>query len=98
MIRSFGNAGTPHVFDAVRSKLAARTCPPDLWRVAQRKLDQLNQAESLDDLHAPPGNHLELLVGDRAGQHSIRINRQYRICFRWTGAGPEAVEIVDYHR
>ena len=98
MIRSFRNAGTQQVFDNVRSKVAVRTCPPDLWRVAQRKLDQLNQAESLDDLRAPPGSRLELLIGDRAGQHSIRINDRYRICFEWTDAGPDGVEIVDYHR
>lgn len=98
MIRSFRNAGTQHVFDDVLSKVAVRTCPPDLWRVAQRKLDQLNQAESIDDLRAPPGNRLELLIGDRAGQRSVRINDRYRVCFRWTEAGPEDVEIVDYHR
>ena len=66
--------------------------------MAQRKLDQLNQAEELRDLRAPPGNRLEALTRERTGQHSIRINDQYRICFRWTDAGPEDVEIVDYHR
>ena len=65
--------------------------------VARRKLRQLQIAGRLDDLRIPPGNRLEALRGDRAGQHSIRINDQYRICFRWTPAGPADVEIVDYH-
>lgn len=65
--------------------------------VARRKLRQLEIAGQLDDLRAPPGNRLEALKGDRAGQHSIRINDQYRVCFRWTSAGAEDVEIVDYH-
>ena len=62
-----------------------------------RKLRQVGSAEVLDDLRVPPGNRLEALKGDRAGQHSIRINDQWRICFEWTDAGPEEVEIVDYH-
>ena len=65
--------------------------------VARRKLRQLEIAGRLDDLRVPLGNRLEALKGDRAGQHSIRINDQYRVCFRWTAAGPEDVEIVDYH-
>jgi toxin HigB-1 len=65
--------------------------------VARRKLLQLEIAGRLDDLRVPPGNHLEALKGGRAGQHSIRINDQYRICFVWTAAGPKDVEIVDYH-
>ena len=65
--------------------------------VARRKLRQLQIAGRLEDLRVPPGNRLESLKGDRAGQHSIRINDQYRICFVWTAAGPEDVEIVDYH-
>jgi toxin HigB-1 len=64
---------------------------------AWRKLAMLDAAETLADLRVPPGNRLEKLAGDRAGQHSIRINRQWRICFRWSEAGPEDVEIVDYH-
>ncbi len=64
---------------------------------ARRKLRQLEIAGRLDDLRVPPGNRLEALKGDRAGQHSIRINDQWRVCFRWTEAGAEDVEIVDYH-
>jgi proteic killer suppression protein len=65
--------------------------------VARRKPDQLNQAVVLGDLRAPPGNHLEKLTGERGGQYSIRINDQWRVCFRWAGGGAEDVEIVDYH-
>ena len=65
--------------------------------VARRKLRQLEIADRLDDLRVPPGNRLEALKGDRAGQHSIRVNDQFRVCFRWTDAGAEDVEIVDYH-
>ena len=70
---------------------------PRIYSVALRKLRQVGSAESLDDLRVPPGNRLEALKGDRAGQHSIRVNDQWRICFRWSDAGPEEVEIVDYH-
>jgi proteic killer suppression protein len=66
--------------------------------VAARKLDQLDSVERLEDLAIPPGNRLEALAGGRKGQHSIRINEQYRICFVWTRSGPEVVEIVDYHK
>lgn len=66
-------------------------------RVALRKLKQLDLARALDDMRAPPGNRLEALHGDRAGQWSVRINDQFRVCFRWTTAGAEDVEIVDYH-
>lgn len=66
-------------------------------RIARRKLRQLEIAGRLEDLRVPPGNHLERLKGDRAGQMSIRINDKWRICFRWTPAGPEDVEIVNYH-
>ena len=65
--------------------------------VARRKLRQLEIADRLEDLRVPPGNRLEALKGDRAGQHSIRVNDQFRVCFRWTDAGAENVEIVDYH-
>ena len=66
-------------------------------RAALRKLLILDAAETIDDLRVPPGNRLEKLKGDRAGSYSVRINQQWRICFRWTAAGPEDVEIVDYH-
>ena len=97
MIQSFKDQGTRDVFDRTSSKKAAKACPGDSWSVACRKLDQLNQAEILEDLRVPPGNRLEALKGDRKGQHSIRINDQFRVCFRWTKSGPEDVEIVDYH-
>ena len=70
---------------------------PRIERVALRKLRQLGAAEVPDDLRVPPGNRLDRLKGDRAGQHSIRINDQWRICFVWTDAGSEEVEIIDYH-
>jgi len=74
---------------------------PRSWRaiaaIALRKLDMIDAAEELSDLRSPPGNRLEALKGDRKGQHSIRINDQFRICFRWTKGGAEDVEIVDYH-
>jgi proteic killer suppression protein len=66
-------------------------------RIAERKLAQLHAAQTLEFLRSPPGNGLEALAGDRKGQHSIRINDQWRLCFVWTAAGPEDVEIVDYH-
>jgi len=84
-------------------KAARRTCPPSLWKVAVRKLDQLDSVISLHELRVPPGNRLKALKGDRQGQRPsglglrIRINDQYRICFIWTETGPEDVEIVDYH-
>jgi toxin HigB-1 len=97
MIRSFRDAATEDVFNGLESKAARRGLPSRLRRVTGRKLDALDQAEVLDDLRIPPGNRLEALRGDREGEHSIRINDQYRICFRWTEAGPEEVEVVDYH-
>lgn len=97
MIRSFKNQGTEDIFNGVNSKFARRTCPQSIWRIASRKLDQLDSAESLFELRLPPGNQLETLSGDRAGQHSIRINNQYRICFVWRNKEPDEVEIVDYH-
>jgi proteic killer suppression protein len=69
----------------------------NIQTIAMRKLAILNQAVRLDDLRVPPGNRLEALAGDRAGQHSIRVNDQFRVCFRWTTEGPQDVEIVDYH-
>jgi len=97
VIRSFDNQGTADVFNVRQTKPARRTCPEALARIAQRKPDQLNAAVSLASLRIPPGNHLEALSKDRQGQHSIRMNDQYRICFIWTDEGPEQVEITDYH-
>lgn len=97
VILSFANLGSEDLFNGKNSKHARKLCPRSLWRVLARKLDQLDSAESLEDLRIPPGNLLEALTGDRRGQHSIRVNQQYRICFEWSGKGPEAVEVVDYH-
>jgi len=97
MVRSFRNIGAEDIFNGDNTRAARKTCPESLWQVAARKLDQLDSVVSLDELAIPPGNHLQALSGDRKGQHSIRINRQYRICFTWTDLGPDEVEIVDYH-
>ena len=97
MIQGFHDRGTEDLFDGVDSKAARKTCPRSLWPVARRKLDQLNRVTDRLELRVPPGNRLESLAGVRKGQHSIRINDQYRICFRWEDDGPRQVEIVDYH-
>lgn len=97
MIVSFADRGTEDLFDRVPSKAAQRCCPVRCWPVARRKLDQLNAVVSLGSLRLPPGNRLELLLGERRGQHSIRVNERYRVCFRWTDAGPADVAVVDYH-
>ncbi len=97
MIISYKNQGVKDIFNGNDTKYARRTCPIKLWKIARRKLDQLDFASSLNDLRSPPKNQLEALKGDREGQHSIRINEQYRICFIWSKDGVEAVEIVDYH-
>jgi toxin HigB-1 len=97
MIVTFKDAGTKDIDEGVSTKAARRTCPPDLWPVARRKLDYIHSATGLEDLRMPPGNRLHKLGGDRDGQHAIRINDQYRVCFRWTAQGAAAVEIVDYH-
>ncbi|HEY9824380.1 MAG TPA: type II toxin-antitoxin system RelE/ParE family toxin [Stenomitos sp.] len=97
MIQSFGTKGTENIFNGVDSRAARKTCPQSLWKTAARKLDQLDSVVSLEELKVPPGNNLESLKGDRKGQHSIRLNDQYRICFKWKAAGPDEVEIVDYH-
>ena len=91
MIRSFGNRETEHLFKDLGSKQFQA-----IQKVARRKLYQVDQARGLRDL-ALPGNHLEALKGDRAGQYCIRINDQYRICFRWSEGDAHHVEIVDYH-
>ena len=93
MIRSFRDPDTEALFGRRRS----RRLPANLQRVALRKLVILDAAESLSDLRVPPGNRLEALKGDRTGQHSIRINDQWRVCFVWRASDAFDVEIVDYH-
>jgi toxin HigB-1 len=97
MIKRYKNIGTEDVFNGKNTKEARKICPQSLWRIASRKLDQLDSTSRLDDLKVPPGNLLEALKGDRQGEHSIRINNQYRICFIWSDNGPDQVEIIDYH-
>ena len=97
MIKSFFDRGTEDIFNRVISREARATCPSEIWTVARRKLDQLNAVVSLHSLRIPPGNKLEALKGDRRGQHSIRINDQFRVRFVWSPNGPEQVEITDYH-
>lgn len=92
MIQSFKCSDTQTLFHRKRVKRFV-----NIEAVARRKLAQLDAAATLDFLRAPPGNQLEALKGDRAGQHSIRINDQFRVCFVWTAQGPKDVEIVDYH-
>ena len=96
MILSFKDRGTEDIFDGSSSKAMRRSLPGHLHRRAGRVLDQLNAADALEALSLP-GLRLEKLKGDRADQYSARINDQYRVCFVWTDAGPENVEIVDYH-
>jgi proteic killer suppression protein len=93
VIRSFRNEDTRSVFLRVR----LRRLSADVQRVAHRKLVILHAAESLEDLRAPPGNRLERLSGDREGKYSIRVNDQWRVCFRWSDGDAYEVEIVDYH-
>jgi proteic killer suppression protein len=93
MIRSFRDQETERLFHRERS----RRLPGDIQRAALRKLVMLDAAVALDDLRIPPGNRLEALKAARHGQHSIRINDQWRVCFRWRNGGADDVEIVDYH-
>ena len=97
MIKSFAGAGTEDIFNGRNTKDARKTCLRDLWRVAARKLEQMDSVSLLEELRIPPGNRLEALSRDRKGQFSVRINEQYRICFMWNEDGPDAVQIVDYH-
>ncbi len=97
MIRSFAGKGTEDVFDGASSRGARSVCPQELWAIARRKLTQINRVRELTELAVPPGNRLERLRGDRAGQYSIRINDQYRVCFRWKDGYADEVEITDYH-
>ena len=93
MIRSFADRETERLF----ARTPGRRFPPELQRVMLRKLVQVDAAERLEDLRVPPGNWLEALKGDRRGQHSIRVNEQWRGCFRWRDGDAHDVEIVDYH-
>ncbi len=97
MAITFLGRGTEDVYDGVNSKAARKVCPAELVRQTRSKLFLIDDAESVQDLKMPPGNRLEALKRDRRGQYSIRINDQFRICFRWTDAGARNVEIVDYH-
>ena len=93
MIASFRDVETAAIWEGRRS----RKLPPDIQNVALRNLRLINNARTLDDLRVPPGNRLEALAKDRRGQHSIRINNQWRICFVWRDGHAQQVEIVDYH-
>ncbi|MGE5411367.1 MAG: type II toxin-antitoxin system RelE/ParE family toxin [Clostridiales bacterium] len=93
MIKSFGDKNTEKIFN--REKI--NKIPEDLQRLALRKMTLLNAVVRLGDLKVPPGNHLEKLKGDRKGQYSIRVNDQYRICFKWQDSNCFDVEMVDYH-
>ena len=97
MIQSFKNKATEDIFNGKVSKAAMMTCPKKLWKIAVRKLDQLDSVLMLNELRIPPGNMLESLSRSRKGQHSIRINDQYRICFQWSDNCPINVDITDYH-
>lgn len=93
VIRSFGDRDTERLW----RREPIRSLDPRILRTALRKLAILDAVVALDELRTPPGNRLEALKGDRVGQHSIRVNDQWRVCFTWTESGPENVEIVDYH-
>lgn len=93
MIKGFADSEAALIWAGRRS----RKLPFDIQATALRKLRLLNQARRIEDLRAPPGNRLEALKGGRAGQYSLRVNDQWRICFAWGDGGPEDVEIVDYH-
>jgi len=95
MIQSFKNKATEDIFNGLSSKIARKICPKNLWKIAARKLDQVDSVLSLDELRIPPGNRLEALTRNRLGQYSVRINDQYRICFKWSETGPIEFEITD---
>lgn len=92
MIRSFGDKETERLWLGSRTKF-----PPDILLRGRTQLRRIDGADRFQDLQVPPGNHLEALTGDRAGQHSIRINRQWRVCFRWSDGNAYDVEVIDYH-
>lgn len=97
MISNFKNQATEDIFNGKVTKQALKICSRSIWKIASRKLDQLDSASLLDELRVPPGNQLEALQRDRKGQDSIRLNDQYRICFKWSENGPSDVGITDYH-
>ena len=97
VIRSFADTATADLFNGVDSARARRACPSTLWAVVARKLTQLNRVRELRELAVPPNNRLKPLQGNRKGQHSIRINDQYRICFTWEDGYADSVEVTDYH-
>ncbi len=97
MITSFKNRATEDIFYGRNTKAARKLLPQNLWNIASRKLDQVDSVDVLEDFKIPLGNKLEPLSGDRKGEHSIRINKKYRICFQWLNGTPEQVEITDYH-
>lgn len=97
VIRSFADVATEDLFNGVDSRRARATCPAALWPVVRRKLTQLNRVRDLRELAVPPGNRMETLRGNRAGQHSIRVNQQYRVCFRWEDGYADEVEVTDDH-
>ena len=94
MIKSFANAAAQAAWD----RRFVKGVPNEVVKIGNRKLTQLHNARTLQDLRSPPGNRLEALAGDRRGQHSVRINDQWRVCFRWRDGDAYEVEIVDYHR
>jgi len=93
VILSFANDASARLWDGFRPA----ELPPSIHKTALRKLTQLHAIQSIDELRIPPGNRLEALKGNRSGQYSIRVNDQFRVCFRWDGRNAHAVEIVDYH-
>jgi toxin HigB-1 len=93
MLKSFAGKETERVWRGLRSRLL----PSDIQQIARRKLRMINNAQNINDLRVPPGNRLEALKGDRVGQSSVRINQQWRVCFRWLDGDAYDVEIVDYH-
>jgi proteic killer suppression protein len=97
MISNFKNLATEDIFNGVNSKSARKLCPQELWKVATRKLDQLDSIMDVEELRVPPGNMLEKLLGDKKDLYSLRINQQYRICFEWKNLSAYNVEIIDYH-
>lgn len=97
MIQGFRDQATEDIRNGKSSRIARNRLPEALWRTAARKFDQLHRVLELEELRTPPGNHLEALRGARQGQHAIRINEQYRICFVWGPDGPGELEVVDYH-